>query len=265
MPRVLTIAVVVGVISGLIVGGFHNVFTVPVIERAIALEEERAAAEAKAKGLTVEEVKPLVSLGVQRIGMAVGTGIYGLILGLAFAGGYALVRRVAPKWQPLTTALVVGALGFWSLSLFPFIKFPLNPPGVGDPGTLIFRQGFQSLFFLLSAVGIVGFLLGLRWLNSFTSSASQRKGFYGLVVLAYGVFAAVIFLVLPANPDPVTVPIDLLSLYRTLTMIGQFLLWTLLAVGIALAIMWYERATQKRAISGQQPAIGPRPTPGRSS
>jgi predicted cobalt transporter CbtA len=251
MLRVLAIAVVVGLISGLIVGGFHNIFTVPVIERAIALEEERGAAEAKAKGMVMEEEKPLVSLGVQRIGMAVGTAIYGIILGLVFTGGYALLRRVVPGWKPLALALVVGALGFWSLSLFPFIKFPLNPPGVGDPGTLTFRQGFQTLFFFLSAAGAVGLIVGLKWVVSRASTSDARRAsplHYGLVVLAYGGFLAVISLIVPGNPDPVPVPVDLLSLFRALTMIGQFLLWLLIAAGVALYISLKGQSTSTRTV-----------------
>jgi hypothetical protein len=96
-------------------------------------------------------------------------------------------------------------------------------------------------------------LLGLRRINAAVSSVSQRVRLYGLAVLGYGVFAAVIFFALPANPDPVEVPIDLLELFRTLTMIGQFLLWTLLALGVGLAVAWYERAAQKRRSPGLAP------------
>jgi MFS family permease len=250
MPKVLTIAVVAGLVAGLLVGGFHNLFTVPVIERAIALEEQQAAAEAKAAGTVLAEEKPLVSLGAQRVGMAVGTAILGIVLGLVFSGGYALLRRLAPQWPPIALALAVAALGFWSLSLFPFIKWPLNPPGVGEVSTLLFRQGFQGLFFFLSALGVVAFLLGLKRINGAVSSASQRVRLYGLALLGYGIFAAIIFLALPGNPDPVEVPLDLLELFRTLTMIGQFLLWVLLALGVGLTIMWYQRASQRQAISG---------------
>ena len=253
MPKVLTIAVVAGLVTGLLVGGFGNLFTVPVIERAIVWEEQRAAAEAKAAGVVLAEENPLVSLGAQRVGMAVGTAVIGIVVGLVFSGGYALLRRLAPQWPPLVLALSTAALGFWSLSLFPFIKWPLNPPGVGDPNTLLFRQGFQGLFFLLSALGVVAFLLGLRRINAAVSSVSQRGRLYGLAALVYGVFAAIIFFALPGNPDPVEVPLDLLELFRTLTMVGQFLLWTLLASGVVLVMVWYE-GRPKNAVTPAGPS-----------
>ena len=46
MKRILITSIVVGAIAGFLVGGFHNLFTVPVMERAIILEEERSATEA---------------------------------------------------------------------------------------------------------------------------------------------------------------------------------------------------------------------------
>ena len=45
MPRILIVGVVAGLFAGLLVGGFHNLFTVPVIERAIEVEEARSAVE----------------------------------------------------------------------------------------------------------------------------------------------------------------------------------------------------------------------------
>jgi len=261
MPKVAIVALVVGLIAGLLVGGFHNWFTVPVIERAIILEEQRAAAEARAAGTPLTEEKPLVSLGAQRGGMVVGAALFGAIFGLVFSGGYALLRRVAPRWPPLALALTTAALGMWALSLFPFIKWPQNPPGIGEVSTLTFRQGFSVLFIFLSAVAVVALLLGVRRINSAVSSLSHRARLYGLAALAYGAFAAIISLALPGNPDPILVPIDLLHLYRTLTMIGHFLLWTFLALGVGLTIMWYQRAPQRQAASGQRSTVSGQPSP----
>lgn len=246
MPRLMFIAMAAGLISGLLVGGFHNLFTVPVMERAMVLEEEREAA-----GTGLAEVGndegPQVSLGVQRVGLVVGTGLYGLVLGLLFSGGYSLLRRIAPGWPSLAVAVVIGVLGFWAISLLPFIKYPLNPPGVGEESTLIQRQGYQTLFMILSVVGATGLLLALHRVTSLVALAEQRKRLYVAAVVGYAVFVLIIVFATPGNPDPVPVPIDLLELFRTLTMIGQFLLWAFLAAGVALALMWYQRPARAGA------------------
>ncbi len=70
MQRIILRAVLVGLVAGLIVGVYHNIFTVPIIERAIVIEEERAAAALPA-GAQPEDEPPLVSLGMQRIGMGI--------------------------------------------------------------------------------------------------------------------------------------------------------------------------------------------------
>ena len=259
MQRFIVTCVVSGLIAGLLWGGFHNLFTVPVIERAITLEEERSAGGPPPTPEELAAETP-VSLGVQRIGMAVGTTIIGAVFGLVFAGGYILLRRAAPGWHPLALAFVTGALGFWAISLFPFIKFPLVPPGVGEQDTLLLRQLFQTLFFVLSAAGAVGLLIGIRAIrqgNSADAQPQSRMKLYASAFLAYVVFAIVIFLAIPGNPDPIPVPIDLLELFRTLTIIGHFIVWVLLASGVALAIYWRGRAEPVSG-GGQLSAVGNR-------
>ena len=46
MKRLVVTSVLVGIIAGLLVGGFYNLFQVPVMERAIAIEEELSASVA---------------------------------------------------------------------------------------------------------------------------------------------------------------------------------------------------------------------------
>ncbi|MFQ6026102.1 MAG: CbtA family protein [Dehalococcoidia bacterium] len=240
MYRILLIAVVVGVVSGLLVGGYHNIFTVPVMERAIALEEERAAAEPPA--VEAEEGGGEVSLGVQRFGMAFGVAIITAVYGLLFTGGYWLTGRIVPNWHPMAIALVVGALGYWTLSLFPFIKYPVNPPGIGEESTLLSRQFFQLLTIFLSAGATIGVLLVIKVINSQAAELAQRIPKYAGLAVAYVIFAVLALLLIPGNPDPVPVPIDLLELFRALTMVGHFLQWLLLAVGVALFLMWRQKS-----------------------
>ena len=241
MPRILILGLVAGLFAGLLVGGFHNLFTVPVIERAIDFEEARSAA----LNPNAPEEEPLIPLGAQRWGMAAGTGIYGAVLGVVFAAGFTVLRRVVPDWKPLAMAVTVAVLGFWALSLFPFIRYPLNPPGVGESDTLTYRQALQTMFMILSVLGVGALLFGLRAINERVRDAATKFRLYGGAALVYGVFAVVMYFAHPANPDPVPVPIDLLELFRTLTMVGQFLTWALMAAGVTAGIHWYQQRDEK--------------------
>ena len=243
MQRTIIRAVLVGIVAGLIVGVYHNIFTVPIIERAIVLEEESAAAALPA-GTQAEEEPPLVSLGMQRIGMAIGMGILGGVFGLVFAGTYGLLRWALPNFKPAAMALVAGLLGFWALSFLVSVKFPFVPPGVGSEDTLVFRQGFQLLFYIMSALGIAGVILALNEINNSVRSQQARQRLYGLAALVYGGFLLLIFWLVPGNPDPVPVPADLFLQFNNVSLIGHLLTWGLMAAGFAYLLKKDQLSTQ---------------------
>ncbi len=232
MQRTIIRAVLVGIVAGLIVGVYHNIFTVPVIERAIILEEERAAA-ALPSGVQPSEEPPLVSLGMQRVGMAIGMGVLGAVFGLAFAGTYGLIRWATPDFNPIAASIIAGLLGFWALSFLVSVKFPFVPPGVGSEDSLVFRQGFQLLFYIMSALGVAGVILALNEINSSVQSQSVRHRLYTLAALAYVGFLLLVFWLVPDNPDPVPVPAELFLRFNNLSLIGHLLTWGLMAIGFA--------------------------------
>lgn len=147
----LKTAMLVGLVAGLLGGVFHNVVTVPVIEEAIALDEAASADE--------HVGEPLVSQGAQRVGLLLGTAIFGVIQGAVFVPLQMLAGRVVSTDRQRVAAAIAGGAGFWSISLLPALRYPSNPPGVGEAETLAFRQGFQFLFLLLSAVAVSALLL----------------------------------------------------------------------------------------------------------
>lgn len=232
MHRTILRAVLVGIVAGLIVGVYHNIFTVPIIERAIVLEEERAAAAMPA-GTQAEEEPPLVSLGMQRVGMAIGTGILGGVFGLLFAGTYGLLRWALPKADAVAMAAVAGLLGFWALSFVVAVKFPFVPPGVGEEGTLLSRQALHLLFYIMSALGVAGVILALNEINNSVQSQGTRQSLYALTGLVYAAFLVLIFWLVPGNPDPVPVPPELFLQFNNITLIGHLLTWILMAAGFA--------------------------------
>ena len=226
---VLPVALVMGVVAGLLAGAYFNVFNVPVMEWAISLEEAAAAGEPEASGGIT------VSLGVQRIGMAAGLTVLGILFAAIFTGLYHLVRLASPGWNMWAWSVIAGLLGFWAVSLFTQFKYPLNPPGIGEGASLLARQGFQFLFVAVSLLAVVAVCLGVKKLNESSGDGISRWLGYAAVCVAYAAVAIVAFALIPGNPDliPDWVPEALVILFRTFSIIGHFLLWLGIALGVA--------------------------------
>ena len=243
MRNVLPVSLIMGAIAGLLVGGFLNVFNVPVMEWAISLEEAAAEAEAAAGSVQVEVGGISISLGMQRIGLVAGLAVLGVLFGAIFTVLYHLVRRAAPGWNMWAWAVIAGLLGFWAVSLFTQIKYPLNPPGIGEESSLLGRQGFQFLFVVLSLASVAAGCLAVRFIHESGFKNTQRLLSYAGIGLAYAVVALILAYAIPGNPDPVPqwVPEALVILFRTFSIIGHLLLWMLIALGVAGYARYRER------------------------
>lgn len=233
---VLKAALIAGVLAGLVMGLFHFAFTEPVIDRAIALEEATAATSGQAAGHA-----PVVSRGVQKGMLVAGSALYGLLVGIIFAVVFSVVGRRLPGRRPHIKAAVMAGLLWWSVSLIPFLKYPASPPGAGDPATLYLRQGLMFGFIALSALvlaaaGLAYRLLGKRWRHP-----GLRGRRLGVAAGLYGVLVVMLFAFMPANPDIVTIPGDLVWRFRILALSGQALFWAVLGGTSALLLRRFAR------------------------
>ncbi len=242
MTRILPTALIMGVIVGLLVAAYMNVFNVPVMEWAIALEGCDIDRAGCAEQLAAEEEEAplplafLTSLGGQRVGMSVGLAVIGILYAAIFTGLYHLMRNATPGWSPWSWAAVAALLGFWGVSLYTQIKFPLNPPGIGDEGTLLARQGFQFLFIAVSTISVALVIYGVGLINR-SAAGSGRWIRYAGIGLAYAVVALLLAFAIPSVRDaaPGWLPPELTIMFRTFTAAGHFLLW----MGIAFATVGY--------------------------
>ena len=252
MRNMLPLALIMGAIAGLLVGGFVNVFNVPVMEWAIELEGAAAAAEAPAgeeEAGATGFYATLGSLGAQRIGLVFGLAVLGVVYGAIFTGFFHVMRRAFPGWNVWAWALIGGALCFWSISLFTQLKYPLNPPGIGEDSSLLARQGFQFLFVLLSAVLVIAAGLVVRYIHESGREGSQRFLGYAGTAVAYFIAAVILFAAIPGNPDPIPdwVPDSLVIMFRTFSIIGHFLLWMIIALGVSGYTRYQERGISATA------------------
>jgi len=213
------VAVAAGLIGGAIASAFHGLFTEPVIDRAIAAEEQRAAVQ---PGHHSEE--PVVSRRGQKIGLVVGLLLYGATWGLLIG----LALNATRGWTPATWSLgrrgafLAGLLG-WSVAVFPFLKYPANPPGVGEPESIGYRQ---TLYIGFIALAVLGLALAIA-LRRRTGGWVAPAGFY--VVWAVGMYV-----LMPPNPDPVELSDAIVRPFRALSLAGLVILWAALSASLAL-------------------------------
>lgn len=219
-------AVLLGVLAGLLAAGVASVTGEPSIDDAIALEE--AAAEGGAghgDGASVDRSD-------QR-----GIGLFGAyaLSGAAFGGLLALtahgLRRGRP--DPVRRVLVAGAVLAGALTVAPWLKYPPNPPAVGDPATLAQRQGlYVTVICLAAAAGLGATILSRRLAER--GAPDHRR--LAAVVGAVAVVMAVAFAVLPPAPDVVTVPATLVWRFRVASLATNLTLWAALTLGLGYVV-----------------------------
>jgi hypothetical protein len=224
----------VGIVAGLLCFSFLRIVGEPQVDRAIAfetqLEEAKARAEAQAliaKGLPAPKEEPepeLVSRGVQAgIGLFTGVMVYNAAFGGLFALAFGLAYGRMGEFDPRTTAAFLAVLGVVAVYIVPNLKYPANPPSVGDPATIGTRTAlYFSMIAISLAAMIAAGMLRLRLLarhcpwNAFLIAA----GAYLIVVVVVGLALP------PVNEVPAEFPAVVLWRFRIASAGAQLIMWT---------------------------------------
>ncbi len=220
-PRSVALgALLLGVVGGLAAALLLTFVGEPRIQEAIAIEVARA-------GPSVGGEPEIVSRTVQRgAGLFAAYAVSGAAFGLLFAVLFWVLRRSRP--DPFRRALVAATVLAGALTVAPWLKYPPNPPAVGDPDTLARRQVlYVSVIALAAAWGLVAAALSTRWARDGWPESRRVAAVVAVVVVPLGLA----FAVLPGAPDPIAVPAPLLWAFRLASLSGNLLLWTVLALG----------------------------------
>jgi hypothetical protein len=224
MLRTLLIwGLLAGLCGGLLATGFSEVAGEPAVNQAIAFE----SAQAKAAGEPHEHA--VVSRGVQRtVGLFTAAAIYGISMGGLFALVFAFAYGRIGRASPARTALWLAAGGF----LVVFLKYPANPPSVGDPATIGRRT---ELFLAMIACSLLAAVAALRiraWL------AARRDPTTATVVAGLSYLAVVVAagLILPGIHEvPKGFPATTLWRFREASIGMQAVLWATIGLVFAVA------------------------------
>jgi hypothetical protein len=233
---VIISAIAAGMIGGAFASVFHGLFTEPVIDRAIAAEERRAAVQPGHHG---EEA--VVSRRGQKIGLVVGLLFYGvtwgLVVGLAL---YATRGWMRPAWSFARRGACLSGLLGWSVAIFPFLKYPANPPGVGEPESIGYRQALYVAFIALALLGL-----------ALATALGRRTRDWLAPATFYVAWALGIYVLMPSNPDPIELSPTIVSPFRALSLAGLVIFWS--ALSAILAVLGRDRTATR--------SLGPRTAP----
>jgi len=162
------------------------------------------------------------SRGTQQIGGVLAALVWGLCLGLVFAVAYFALRRHLATTSDWRAAVSLAATGFVTVNLVPFLKYPGNPPGVGDPGTISRRTTLYVLMLAWSVVSTAGAWRMARWLDGRSLPEHLRLP---AVAGLYATLVVVGWAALPGAPDVVGAPATLVWRFRLASLGGTTAYW----------------------------------------
>jgi Probable cobalt transporter subunit (CbtA) len=220
--KLLVRGMLAGVVAGLVTFAFAKISGEPRVDQAISFEEHAAAARGEAPEPELVSRKTQAGLG-----LLTGVVSYGAAFGGLFALTFAYAWGRTGKGGIRALSATIAVAAFVTLSVVPDLKYPANPPSVGDPETIGLRTG---LYFLMIVVSIATLVLSLQ-VRRF---ACARLGAWNASIAAGAVFIAIIAAVqiaLPAiNEVPSAFPATLLWQFRIVALGMQAILWTTIGV-----------------------------------
>jgi hypothetical protein len=213
---------IAGLVAGLFAVGFAKIFGEPQVDRAIAFEAQLYAQKGEA------EEPELVSREVQSgLGLLTGVLVYSTGLGGLFALAFASVHGRIGRISTRTTAALLAAGGFLSVILVPFLKYPANPPSIGEPETIGMRT---SLYFVMIAVSIAALVVAVKLGRRLVA----KHGGWNAALLAIVAYVAIVVaagVLLPTvNEVPDAFPAVVLWKFRIAALGIQIVLWTTLGL-----------------------------------
>ncbi|ACK51183.1 conserved hypothetical protein [Methylocella silvestris BL2] len=220
--QILWRGMLAGIVAGFLSAGFAFVAGEPSVDRAIAFE----GAVAQAAG--EPEEPEIVSRAVQRsIGLVTASVVFGAGLGGLFALAFALANGRVGALDPRAVAALLALAGFLSIALIPGLKYPPNPPAIGQPETIGART---ALYFTMVFSSVLAMIVA----SMLRAPLARRFGAWpgGLICAGLALAAvAVMAFALPAvNEVPDNFPADLLWRFRLASFGAQLTLWTVLAL-----------------------------------
>jgi len=246
MGSLLLRGMIVGFVAALLSFGLLKTMGEPAVDRAIAFEtamdEAKAKAEHDAAVARGENLPPivqepeLVSRPVQGgIGLFTGVTVYNVAFGGLFALTFAICYGRMGDFSPRVTAALITLSGFVALYAVPILKYPANPPSIGNPDTIGMRTAIYFGMMLLSLAAMIA-----AW--NVRNRLVAHHGAWNATLIGAAVYVVAVvlfaFAMPPLNEVPEGFPAVVLWQFRMASLGAQAIMWTVIGLGFG---AWVER------------------------
>ncbi|MBI1663713.1 MAG: CbtA family protein [Nitrosopumilus sp.] len=231
MKTLLFILIVL--ISGALAGTVHGIVNLgivePYLDQAIGIENQNLFEAGKEEDTPQFWAEYSAYRDWQKGGQVLAGAILGTSIGALFGIVYAFSRQILPGNNDVKKTFLLAGIMWFTLYLIPFLKYPANPPTVGDGETVVLRAILYLSFIAISGFGAVGFYQVYKRL---------KQNIKVLALVGYAAFIGMTFVLMPPNPDEVTAPMDLVNEFRIMSVLGVTVFW--ITAAVILGMLWHK-------------------------
>ena len=221
------VVLISGAFAGLVHGAVNFAIVEPYLDQAIGIENQNLFESGEEEDTPEFWVEYEGYRVWQKSGQILAGVILGTSIGALFGIVYALSRNSLPGNTDIKKALILSGIMWFTMYLIPFLKYPANPPTVGDGETVVLRAILYLSFIAISGFGALGFY-------KLSKKFKNNKKLVGLI--GYGIFISAVFFVMPENPDEITAPMDLVNEFRIMSVLGVSSFW--ISIALILGFFW---------------------------
>jgi predicted cobalt transporter CbtA len=220
------IVIVSGASAGVVHGGMNLIFVEPSLDQAIGIENQHLFAAGEAEDNSEFWIKYDSYRTWQKSGQVLAGAILGISIGSLFGIVFAVSKNSLPGKTPMQKSLVLAGIMWFTIYLIPFLKYPGNPPGVGESETVVLREILYLTFIAISGFSALGFYK--------LSKKLKTKKF--IAAVGYAAFIGIVFVAMPENPDPIKLSMDLVDSFRMMSAFTVSVYW--ISLGFFLGFLW---------------------------
>ena len=223
----ILIVLLSGCFAGTIYGTLNLIIVEPYLDDAINIENQNLFSSGEEIDGPQFWVEYYEYRSWQKGGQILAGAILGTSIGSLFGIVYALSKKSLPSRNNIGKTLILAGLMWFTLFVITFLKYPANPPTVGDGETVVLRG-----ILYLTLIAISGFL-AIGFYQIFKRLKAKNKI---LPIIGYGVLISLVFFLMPENPDEISTSMELVNGFRVVAFLTGTVFWFTLA--LFLGVFW---------------------------